>query len=401
MAKCDFCRKRIKEYPRPCSYCKKFFCQGHRLPENHKCYGLQQISEQKKENFTKKITDLKLSKPTIISTKTESIKKQTPSTFSKMKNWLNMKSKHHNPKVFLKNFGMVIIYGIINYLIYLNLNKLNEFKIIIPLGGTLLICFVVLWIIKICNCLTTFQDFFESRKNWQKIIIVSIIIIIILLGAIKKDEIKNQVYEKIESLTIQQIFPLTIESNGEETEFFSGEGQKEFDNNIETTYENIAGKPRLDLNKIEYKIHELVNQERAKNGLRPLLLDSELGNIAEKHSLDMAENSYFSHDNLKGQGPTERAKNGKYSCFKDLGEYYIDGIAENIFQNNLYDSVTYIYGLPVYDWNYEEEIAKTTVDGWMDSPGHRKNILTSYYEKEGIGIGISEDDKVYITQNFC
>jgi len=37
----------------------------------------------------------------------------------------------------------------------------------------------------------------------------------------------------------------------------------------------------------------------------------------------------------------------------------------------------------------------------MKSPGHRKNILTPYWKKEGIGVHIGPDDKVYVTQNFC
>jgi len=37
----------------------------------------------------------------------------------------------------------------------------------------------------------------------------------------------------------------------------------------------------------------------------------------------------------------------------------------------------------------------------MNIPGHRKNILTSTYDKEGMGIAIGSDGKVLITQNFC
>jgi uncharacterized protein YkwD len=70
-------------------------------------------------------------------------------------------------------------------------------------------------------------------------------------------------------------------------------------------------------------------------------------------------------------------------------------------QNNLYDSVTYYNGIPRYAWNTQEEIAQSTVDGWMTSPGHRQNILTSTYNREGIGVAIDSDNKVYITEDFC
>jgi len=54
----------------------------------------------------------------------------------------------------------------------------------------------------------------------------------------------------------------------------------------------------------------------------------------------------------------------------------------------------------VYHWNSPEAIAQTTVAGWMNSSGHRENILTLTFDREGIGIAIASE-KVYITENFC
>ncbi len=59
-------------------------------------------------------------------------------------------------------------------------------------------------------------------------------------------------------------------------------------------------------------------------------------------------------------------------------------------------------GVPVsYDWLTNEEIAFIAVDGWMNSEGHRKNILNSNFDREGIGVYIDSEDRVYVTQNFC
>ena len=66
-------------------------------------------------------------------------------------------------------------------------------------------------------------------------------------------------------------------------------------------------------------------------------------------------------------------------------------------QNNLYDSVTYYNGVPRYAWNSQAAVAQSTVSGWMGSSGHRENILSSAYDREGIGIAIAKDDKVYIS----
>ena len=149
-------------------------------------------------------------------------------------------------------------------------------------------------------------------------------------------------------------------------------------------------------------IHVLIDRERAAEGLNPLSFDSSLAGIAEGHSTDMAENNYFSHVSPAGLSPTDRGTAAGYNCRKDYASYYTYGIAENIFQNNLYTSVTYYRnGTYSYDWSSPEEIAQTTVGGWMNSSGHRKNILDPTFDREGIGVAVSADDKVYITEDFC
>jgi uncharacterized protein YkwD len=149
------------------------------------------------------------------------------------------------------------------------------------------------------------------------------------------------------------------------------------------------------------RIHELINIHRAAYGLRPLNADSALAAIALGHSTDMAVNNFFAHTNPAGQDPTARGTAAGYTCRKDYGTYYTYGLAENIFQNNLYESVTYENGAYTYDWTSPEAIAQSTVTGWMNSEGHKKNILTTTYDSEGIGIAIAADDKVYITEDFC
>lgn len=164
----------------------------------------------------------------------------------------------------------------------------------------------------------------------------------------------------------------------------------------------ITGKPSIDTTQLELDIHSLINTQRQNNGLQPLQFDTRLQTIARAHSKDMANNGFFSHVNLVGQDPTARAAAVGYTCHKDFGSYYTNGIAENIFQNNLYNQVWYTDGIPTsYDWNDMNSLASSTVEGWMNSPGHRENILTPTYDREGLGVAISSDDKVYITEDFC
>jgi uncharacterized protein YkwD len=149
------------------------------------------------------------------------------------------------------------------------------------------------------------------------------------------------------------------------------------------------------------RIHDLVNGQRQQNGLAVLSSDPSLTTLALNHSTDMAEHNYFSHTDLSGEDPTARGNASGYTCIKNYGSYYTYGIAENIFQNNLYTSVTYSNGDYSYAWSTQEAIAQSTVIGWMNSEGHRKNILTPSFNSEGIGVAIASDDKVYITEDFC
>ena len=60
-----------------------------------------------------------------------------------------------------------------------------------------------------------------------------------------------------------------------------------------------------------------------------------------------------------------------------------------------------VFVIASYNWSSTDEIAERAVTGWMNSPGHRQNILTPRYEIEGIGVAFSADNKIYITENFC
>jgi uncharacterized protein YkwD len=158
--------------------------------------------------------------------------------------------------------------------------------------------------------------------------------------------------------------------------------------------------PKIILSNLETRIHGLINNERRKHGLSPLKWDDTLSGIAKNHSTDMAKRNYFSHNSPEGHDFSYRYQQEAYSCAVPAGNIIYGG-AENIFQNNLYDSITALNGKAFYDWNSSEKIAETTVQGWMKSPGHRRNILMPHWKHEGIGVFIAPDDKVYITQNFC
>lgn len=115
----------------------------------------------------------------------------------------------------------------------------------------------------------------------------------------------------------------------------------------------------------------LVNNERAKAGLKPLMLDPTIRAVARLHSIDMAKNGYFSHVNLAQKTPADRMTDSSVN-------YWLAG--ENIA---LAPTV---------------ELAEV---GFMNSPKHRDNILDPKYGRIGVGI---IDIGVYgkmVTQNFA
>ena len=218
-----------------------------------------------------------------------------------------------------------------------------------------------------------------------------------------KDEILDLAQGKT---TISKSFDKANTSVGEVTE----DSTKKIDNVIKYAQKKVnpsqsdvdADKPEIKAQQIEYLVHEFTNQERLNHGLSSLAIDSEITQVARGHSSDMAEREYFAHETPEGLTPTDRAQQKGYSCQKMVGLLIYSGLAENIFQGHLFDSYYTINGeITSYEWNTEEEIAKITVDGWMNSPGHRENILTEIFDREGIGVKITEDHKVYVTQNFC
>ena len=106
----------------------------------------------------------------------------------------------------------------------------------------------------------------------------------------------------------------------------------------------------------EAQVVVLTNQERAKAGCPALTVSSQLTEAAEGHSADMAINDYFSHYSLDGRTPWDRIKETGYTYSM---------AAENIAAG---------YTTPA-----------AVVQGWMNSDGHRANILNCGLTEIGVG----------------
>jgi uncharacterized protein YkwD len=169
---------------------------------------------------------------------------------------------------------------------------------------------------------------------------------------------------------------------------------------VPTVSPSEGRKSNLDIGRLEKKIHDLINAERKKKGLPGLSWNEDLNRIARKYSRDMAERRFFSHDDPEGRSFIDRYMAGGFECkLRDGNTTCLGG--ENIAQDNLYTSIAYLNGVPSYAWKSEDKIAASVVKLWMDSRGHRENILAPYFKRQGIGIAVTGEGRVFVTENFC
>ncbi|WP_257348743.1 SafA/ExsA family spore coat assembly protein [Pseudalkalibacillus decolorationis] len=122
---------------------------------------------------------------------------------------------------------------------------------------------------------------------------------------------------------------------------------------------------------LEEQVVDLVNKERAKHGLQPLKANWELSRVARFKSKDMIEKNYFSH--------TSPTYGSPFQMMKDFGISY-RAAGENIAAG--------------------QSTAQEVMNGWMNSDGHRKNILSSRYTEIGVGYAKGGSYGHYWTQMF-
>ena len=167
----------------------------------------------------------------------------------------------------------------------------------------------------------------------------------------------------------------------------------------------VAAAPDIDRSQLELRIHQLVNQQRRIHHLAALVFDRQLQAIARGHSRDMARAGYFSHIEPSGRTPNQRAAAAGFSCRVRRGQLIDLGVAENLSLNHRYSKIHITtrdgHEERSYDWKSLEEVARSTVDGWLQSPEHRANLLDPDIHSEAIGVAFGSDGQIFVTQMFC
>lgn len=124
---------------------------------------------------------------------------------------------------------------------------------------------------------------------------------------------------------------------------------------------------------MEAAIRQQINEIRQERDRVPLENNERLAEVARNYSRQMAEENFFSHVDPKGVTPAQRVRAG--------GIIYVM-VGENLFKGrNLPQPVEY------------------AVRGWVDSPGHRDNLLQPDYRETGVGIW-RQGNTYYMTQLF-
>ncbi len=133
----------------------------------------------------------------------------------------------------------------------------------------------------------------------------------------------------------------------------------------------------INLMEVEATIVEMTNDIRRRNGLPVLLQDGSCRDSARGHSADMLNRHYFSHDDPEGHSIKERlpANLATRQC------------GENIWTGSGHDP------------GQVRHLAQKIMDGWMNSPGHRENILNPAYTHLGVGV-MAKNQEIRATQVF-
>ncbi|QOV41292.1 TerD family protein [Streptomyces ferrugineus] len=126
-----------------------------------------------------------------------------------------------------------------------------------------------------------------------------------------------------------------------------------------------------DLSRTAAEVVDLTNRERTRAGLRPLAVDPALTAAAQAYSADMAARAFYSHTSPEGTQPWDRAA-AAGSRMRSIGENIACG----------------------------QRSPAEVVEGWMNSPGHRANILKRDFTHIGIGFAGGGPAGTYWTQLF-
>lgn len=212
-----------------------------------------------------------------------------------------------------------------------------------------------------------------NKKNGRKIAIVTFALLICLLFAFASSGCaafvgRTKIIRSTSSVDSDFNFNKIVPNITDATTTARQETTANATNENRIAREQAPSDNAASVQEIKRAVVTLVNQARRGNGLAELTLNEELSNVARTKSNDMAENNYFSH--------TSPTYGSPFDMMRQFGISYRTA-GENIAKG--------------------QTTAQQVFDSWMNSPGHRANILNSSFTQ--IGVGYTSNGK-YWTQMF-
>ena len=131
-----------------------------------------------------------------------------------------------------------------------------------------------------------------------------------------------------------------------------------FDFEVVQEFLRLLDEAHLNVHECTTEVLNLVNQERAAAGLPALQLDADAQRAAKAHAEDMSGRNYFAHNTPEGWTPTQR--------LQMLGASGYSGWGENIAVG--------------------QSSPAAVMNAWMNSTGHRENILRATFTHLGVGV---------------
>ena len=154
-------------------------------------------------------------------------------------------------------------------------------------------------------------------------------------------------------------------------------------------------KPHFDLPDVERRVLRELNEVRGQHGRARLDADSALTALARAHSEAMQRRGFFAHQDPDGRRGGDRARAAGYR-FRAFGE--------NLYRGRLYDTITRSRTgdrtTTSTLWHTPDALATLVVQMWMESPGHRDNMLSAEFDYGGVGIAVGGEDDVFVTLNL-
>ncbi|HWQ65945.1 MAG TPA: CAP domain-containing protein [Methanospirillum sp.] len=163
---------------------------------------------------------------------------------------------------------------------------------------------------------------------------------------------------------------------------------------VQVEYREFPDSAQFRKDAAEY-IFAMTNEARSTAGVSSLSWDEDLANLASAYSERMGKGKFFSHIDPDGNGAAERAIAYGYPTVKKIDDVIRTGMAENI----AYMSTGNVRSSGYVDPTDPRSVSEAIMRGWMQSPGHRANILDPLFDR--IGVGLSWNGEYwYATQEF-